>query len=67
MVSNLPPHDLLLLLLLLFSSSITTITTTTTTTTTTGVKATAYVKNLLQTKKQLKRALKEYLHSNSFL
>jgi len=25
-----------------------------------------YVKNLLQTKKQFKRALKEYLHSNSF-
>jgi hypothetical protein len=35
-----------------------------------GIKAfnklPTYVKNLLQTKKQLKRALKEYLHCNSF-
>ena len=35
-----------------------------------GIKAfsnlPAHVKNLLQTKKQFKRALKEYLHSNSF-
>ena len=35
-----------------------------------GIKAfnnlPTYVKNLLQTKKQFKRALKEYLHSNSF-
>jgi len=35
-----------------------------------GIKAfnnlPTYVKNLLQTKKQFKQALKEYLHSNSF-
>ena len=35
-----------------------------------GIKAFSnfptYMKNLLQTKKQFKRALKEYLHSNSF-